>query len=65
MAKKCAFGVTEGQFLGYKRSPRTEKVEAVLAMVLSKTIKEVQRLVLATGSGPMPPVLPITEVGIH
>lgn len=48
-AKKCVFGVTEGQFLGYKITPdgikpRAEKVEAVLEMIHPKTIKEVQRL---------------------
>lgn len=49
-AKKCAFGVNEGYFLGFRITPegikpRTEKVEAVTAMTPPpRTIKEVQKL---------------------
>ena len=46
---KCAFGVASGKFLGFMVSQRgieanLEKVQAILNMALSKTVKEVQKL---------------------
>ena len=46
---KCAFGVASGKFLGFMVSQRgieanLEKVQAILDMTSSKTIKEVQKL---------------------
>ena len=46
---KCAFGVASGKFLGFMVSQRgieanPEKVQAILNMALSKTVKEVQKL---------------------
>ena len=46
---KCAFGVALGKFLGFMVSQRrieanSEKVQAILDMVLPKTVKEVQKL---------------------
>ena len=46
---KCAFGVASGKFLGFMMSQRgikanLEKVQAILDMASSKTVKEVQKL---------------------
>ena len=46
---KCVFGVASGKFLGFMVSQRgiganPEKVQAIINMVLPKTIKEVQKL---------------------
>ena len=46
---KCAFGVASGKFLGFMVSRRgieanPEKMQAILDMALSKTVKEVQKL---------------------
>lgn len=48
-AKKCAFGVTDGKFLGYMITkegikPHLQKVQTILCMEPPKTIKDVQRL---------------------
>ena len=46
---KCAFGVASGKFLGFMVFQKgieanPEKVQAILNMALSKTVKEVQKL---------------------
>ncbi|GKC39426.1 reverse transcriptase domain-containing protein [Tanacetum coccineum] len=48
--KKCTFGAVEGMFLGYMIGPKgikpcPEKIEAVLQLPSSRTVKEVQSLI--------------------
>lgn len=47
---KCAFGVVLGKFLGFMVNPRgiyanLDKIQAILNMVVQKSVKDMQRLV--------------------